>query len=196
MAGHRVRRRLGGRNLGQHRRKIPAHRGHLSPRRRNDSDLGAAIVSIRGSSKPKGDLHSRSPPLLRRSTRSLTSQRRWVSAGRWGLPCRRLLEIAQPAWCAPSGQLPPDHLHLHIGSGGGGSRSGSSSTDAATGAGRGQRKRTFNVARPKIFRPPDFAATMTTPVRVAGSSDLMRPLYSMSAPLVADTIAGWDSRTA
>lgn len=44
------------------------------------------------------------------------------------------------------------------------------------------RKRTFNVARPKIFRPPDFAATMTTPVRVAGSSDLIRPLYSMSAP--------------
>jgi hypothetical protein len=60
----------------------------------------------------------------------------------------------------------------------------------------GQRKRTSNVARPKIFRPPDFAATMTTPVRVAGSSDLIRPLYSMSAPSVADTIAGWDSRTA
>jgi hypothetical protein len=60
----------------------------------------------------------------------------------------------------------------------------------------GQRKRTFNVARPKIFRPPDFAATMTTPVRVAGSSDLIRPLNSMSVPSVADTIAGWDSRTA
>ena len=54
----------------------------------------------------------------------------------------------------------------------------------------------FNVARPKIFRPSDFAATMTTPVRVSGSSDLIRPLYSMSAPSAADTIAGWDSRTA
>jgi hypothetical protein len=61
---------------------------------------------------------------------------------------------------------------------------------------QGQRKRTFNVARPKIFRPPHFAATMTTPVRVAGSIDLIRPLYSMSAPSVADTIAGADSRTA
>src|SRR6185436_2694461 len=59
-----------------------------------------------------------------------------------------------------------------------------------------QRKRMFSVARPKIFRPSDFAATMTTPERVAGSSDLIRPLNSMSAPSVADTIAGWDSRTA
>jgi hypothetical protein len=75
------------------------------------------------------------------------------------------------------------------------SRSSTSSTAAVTGP-PGQRKRMFNVARPKIFRPPDFAATMTTPVRVAGSSDLIRPLYSMSAPSVADTIAGWDSRTA
>ena len=59
-----------------------------------------------------------------------------------------------------------------------------------------QRKRTFKLARPKIFRPPDFAATMTAPERVAGSSDLTRPLNSMSAPSVADTIAGADSRTA
>ena len=59
-----------------------------------------------------------------------------------------------------------------------------------------QRKRTSNVARPKILRPSDFAATTTTPVRVAGSSDLIRPLNSMSAPSVADTIAGADSRTA
>ena len=60
----------------------------------------------------------------------------------------------------------------------------------------GQRKRTSNVARPKIFLPSDFAPTMTTPVRVSGSSDLIRPLNSMSAPSVADTIAGADSRTA
>ena len=60
----------------------------------------------------------------------------------------------------------------------------------------GQRKRTVNVARPKIFRPLDFAATMTTPVRVSGSKDLTRPLNSMSAPSLADTIAGADSRTA
>ena len=53
-----------------------------------------------------------------------------------------------------------------------------------------QRKRTFNVARPKILRPSDFAPTRTTPVRVAGSSDLIRPLNSMSAPSSADTIAG------
>src|SRR5882757_3676003 len=59
-----------------------------------------------------------------------------------------------------------------------------------------QRKQTFNVARPKIFRSPDFAATITTPLRVAGSSDLIRPLNSMSAPSAADTIAGADSRTA
>ncbi|AAK47607.1 hypothetical protein K60_033000 [Mycobacterium tuberculosis variant bovis BCG str. Korea 1168P] len=49
----------------------------------------------------------------------------------------------------------------------------------------GQRKRTFNVAWPKVFRPPVIAATVTTPVGVAGSSDLIRPLYSMSAPSVA-----------
>ena len=60
----------------------------------------------------------------------------------------------------------------------------------------GQRKRTFIVANPKIFLPSDFAPTMTTPVRVAGSKLLIRPLNSMSAPSVADTIAGADSRTA
>src|SRR5215212_8441984 len=58
-----------------------------------------------------------------------------------------------------------------------------------------QRKRTSTVAKPKIFRPADFAATSTTPVRVVGSSDLTRPLNSMSAPSAADTIAGEDSRT-
>ena len=61
---------------------------------------------------------------------------------------------------------------------------------------QGQRKRTFNVARPKIFRPLDFAPTRMTPVRVSGSNDLTRPLNSMSAPSLADTIAGADSRTA
>jgi hypothetical protein len=59
-----------------------------------------------------------------------------------------------------------------------------------------QRKRTSNVARPKILRPPDFAPMTTTPVRVAGFSDLIRPLNSMSAPAAADTTAGADSRTA
>src|ERR1700761_522241 len=63
-------------------------------------------------------------------------------------------------------------------------------------AAKGQRKRTFNVARPKIFRPPDFAPTMTTPLRVAGSNDLIFPLNSMSAPSAADTIAGAESRIA
>ena len=58
-----------------------------------------------------------------------------------------------------------------------------------SGEGRsGQRKRTFNVARPKILRPSDFAPTMTTPVRVSGSSDLIRPLNSMSAPPAAGTM--------
>lgn len=59
-----------------------------------------------------------------------------------------------------------------------------------------QRKRTFTVAKPKIFRPSDFAAMMTTPLRVAGSSDLIRPLNSISQPSAADTIAGADSLTA
>src|SRR5436309_9735138 len=59
-----------------------------------------------------------------------------------------------------------------------------------------QRKRTFNVARPKILRPSDLAPTMTTPVRVAASSDLIRPLNSMSQPSFDDTIAGADNRTA
>lgn len=63
-------------------------------------------------------------------------------------------------------------------------------------AAQAQLKRTFIVARPKIFRPSDFAATMTTPLRVVGSNDLIRPLNSMSAPSLADTIAGADSRTA
>lgn len=61
---------------------------------------------------------------------------------------------------------------------------------------RAQRKRTFIVARPKIFLPCDFAATAMTPERAAGSSDLMSPLNSMSAPSLAGTIAGADSRTA
>ncbi len=52
-----------------------------------------------------------------------------------------------------------------------------------------------SVARPKIFLPADFAVTMTTPVRVSGSSDLIRPPNSMSAPSADDTIAGADSRT-
>ena len=68
--------------------------------------------------------------------------------------------------------------------------------DRQLSAAAAQRKRTSNVARPKIFRPADFAATITTPERVAGSNDLIRPLNSMSAPSVADTIAGADSRTA
>lgn len=65
-----------------------------------------------------------------------------------------------------------------------------------TGSASLQRKRMFNVARPKIFRPLDLAATRMTPERVSGSKDLIRPVNSMSAPSAADTIAGWDSRTA
>ena len=53
-----------------------------------------------------------------------------------------------------------------------------------------------SVASPKILRPSDFAPTMTTPLRVSGSSDLIRPLNSMSQPSVAETIAGCDNRTA
>ena len=56
--------------------------------------------------------------------------------------------------------------------------------------------RTFIVAMPKIFLPPDFAVTITTPERVSGSSDLILPPNSMSQPSFADTIAGADSRTA
>lgn len=59
-----------------------------------------------------------------------------------------------------------------------------------------QRKRTSNVARPKILRPSDFAPTTTTPVRVSGFNDLTRPLNSMSVPAAADTTAGADNRTA
>ncbi len=59
-----------------------------------------------------------------------------------------------------------------------------------------QRKRTFSDAKPKIFRPPDFAPTRTTPVRVAGSSDLILPLNSISQPSLAETIAGAESLTA
>jgi hypothetical protein len=58
-----------------------------------------------------------------------------------------------------------------------------------------QRNRTSNVAIPKIFLPADFAETMTTPLRVAGSRDLIRPLNSMSVPSAAETIAGADNRT-
>ena len=59
-----------------------------------------------------------------------------------------------------------------------------------------QRKRTTNVAMPKIFLPLDFAATITTPERVSGSNDLILPVNSISQPSLADTIAGADSRTA
>ena len=62
--------------------------------------------------------------------------------------------------------------------------------------GTGQRKRTSKVARPKIFLPSDFALTRITLVRVSGSSDLTFPLNSMSAPSLAGTTAGADSRTA
>src|SRR6476620_5231766 len=84
----------------------------------------------------------------------------------------------------------PDERRRHV------MQTGGDTAVAASPGPPGQRKRTFNVARPKIFRPADFAPTTTTPVRVSGSSDLIRPLNSMSAPSVADTIAGEDSRIA
>src|SRR3984885_13596895 len=59
-----------------------------------------------------------------------------------------------------------------------------------------QRKRTPNVAMPKIFLPLDFAATITTPERVSRSNDLTLPVNSISQPSLADTIAGADRRTA
>ena len=64
------------------------------------------------------------------------------------------------------------------------------------GRGAAQRKRISIVARPKIFLPADLAPTMITPLRVAGSRDLIRPLNSMSAPSAVETIAGADSRIA